>query len=324
MDTTRRAFISAVGAAASAAAMPAAHAANQSLQPAGSRLFVAAVTPCGSNGKFDEGLYRDLMPYFKEHGCDGILVLGSTGEFPSFSVAERKRVAETALKHRSGLQVMVQVGTPNLPETLELLGHAESNGADCVLCIPPFYFKKPSLEGLTDYYSRVLPATKLPVFLYHYPDMSAVPITKALLHNLEHFPNLAGIKDSTGNADSYADYVKEFPKLDIMTGTENNLPAALAAGKGAILVTGNLFPRRAAACFEAARKGGDVGAAYEKMRDANASLRVPGVPGGAALFKFGLTAHSFPESFVRPPYVSLTAEQKDAIRPKLDQVKALG
>lgn len=323
MNTTRRTFLGAAGATASAFAMSGTAASQSSAMP-GPRFFVAAVTPCDSQGKFDEALYRELMPFFKEHGVDGILVLGSTGEFPSFSVAERKRVAETALKHRSGLQVMVQVGTPNLPETLDLLAHAESNGADCVLCIPPFYFKKPSVEGLTDYYSHVLPATKLPVFLYHYPDMSAVPITIPLLHNLERFPNLAGIKDSTGNADSYAAYVKEFPKLDIMTGTENNLPAALAAGKGAILVSGNLFPRKVAACFEAQRKGGDVQAAYEQMRAANAAIRVPGVGGGASLIKYAFTGHGFRESFVRPPFVNLTGEQKALLKPKLDQVKALG
>src|SRR5580700_7008284 len=154
MSTTRRSFIGTVGVAASAAAMTGA--AKQATAASGSRFFVAAITPCDTSGKFDEALYRELMPFFKEHGVDGILVLGSTGEFPSFSVAERKRIAETALKHRSGLEVMVQVGTPNLPETLDLLSHAASNGADCVLCIPPFYFKKPAVEGLTEHYSRVL------------------------------------------------------------------------------------------------------------------------------------------------------------------------
>jgi 4-hydroxy-tetrahydrodipicolinate synthase len=289
----------------------------------GPRFYVAAVTPCDSRGKFDEGLYRDLMPYFKERGVDGVVVLGTTGEFPSFSVAERKKVAETALKHRSGLEMIIQVGTPNLPETLELLAHAQANGADQVLCIPPFYFKNPSTEGLTKYYSQVLEASKIPVNLYHYPGMSAVPISPQLLHNLEHYPNLAGIKDSTGNADGYAALVKEFPKLNMMTGTENNLPAALAAGKGAILVSGNLFPRQVAACFEAQRKGQDVAAAYAKLREVNALSRVQG-GGGAAAIKFALTAYGFRESYVRPPQLDLTAEQKAQVQPRLPQIKALG
>lgn len=219
--------------------------------------------------------------------------------------------------------MIVQVGTPNLPETLDLLAHAQANGADQVLCIPPFYFKNPDTRGLTKYYSQVLEASKIPVNLYHYPAMSAVPISPQLLHSLEHYPNLAGIKDSTGNAESYAALLKEFPKLNMMTGTEGNLQAALAAGKGAILVSANLFPRQAAACFEAQRKGQDVAAAYAKLREVNALARVPGGGGGAAI-KFGLTAYGFRESYVRPPQVDLTTEQKAQIQPRLAQIKALG
>lgn len=321
MDTTRRNFLGSVGVAASA--MAASRSAKTTNGPAGPRFYVAAVTPCDSRGKFDEALYRDMMPWFKERGVDGVLVLGTTGEFASFSVAERKRVAETALKHRSGLEMIVQVGTPNLPETLDLLAHAQANGADQVLCIPPFYFKNPPTEGLTKYYSQVLEAAKIPVNLYHYPGMSAVPISPALLHSLEKYPNLAGIKDSTGNADEYAGMVKEFPKLNIMTGTENNLPAALAAGKSAMLVSGNLFPRQVAAVFEAHRKGGDVAAAYAKLREVNALSRVQGGGGGAAI-KFAFTAYGFRESYVRPPQLDLTADQKAQLQPKLAQIKALG
>jgi 4-hydroxy-tetrahydrodipicolinate synthase len=313
METTRRNFLGAVGAAAAIAS---------SVDPAdagpasGPQLFVAAVTPCDSKGRFDEALYREMLPYFKDHGVDGVLVLGTTGEFPSFSVAERKRIAETALKHRSGLQIMVQVGTPNLPETLDLVNHACANGADQLLCMAPFYFKNPPLEGLKNFFSQVIEAAKVPVNLYHYPAMSAVPITKELLHSLEHYPNLAGIKDSTGNAESYASYVKEFPKLNIMTGTENNLPIALQNGKGAILVSANLFPKETAAVFAAHRDGKDVTEAHNKMQEANRSLRAPGV-GGAAMIKFALTGRGFRESFVRPPQVNLTEEQKSALKPKL-------
>jgi len=151
--------------------------------------------------------------------------------------------------------------------------------------------------------------------------MSAVPITPELLHNLEKYPALAGIKDSTGNPDTYKALVAEFPKLNMMTGTEGNLVAALAAGKGAILVSANLFPRQASACFEAQRKGGDVAAAYAKLREANALTRGGG---GAAGIKFGLQAYGFRESFVRPPQLDLTDAQKAQLKEKFAQIKAMG
>lgn len=320
METTRRTFVGALGAASTALA--AGKAAKTSPAKSGPLFYVAVVTPCDSKGHFDEALYRDLMPFLAERGADGVVVLGTTGEFASFSVAERKRIAETALKHRSGMKMMIQVGTPNMPETLELLNHAVAGGADSVLCIPPFYFKNPSVDGLTKYYSQILEASKIPVHLYHYPGMSAVPITPQLLHNLEHYPNLSGIKDSTGNAETYAAYAKEFPKLNMMTGTENNLPAALKAGMGAILVSGNLFPKQVAAVFQAHREGKDVTEAYNKLREANGSLRVQGAS-GAPLIKYAFTGYGFRESYVRLPQLDLTAEQKAQLKPKLADLPKL-
>src|SRR3977135_4523859 len=155
MQTTRRTFLGAVGAAAALGvvekaalreAPPGAPRPANAVPAAGEKVlfWVAASTPCGKDLKFDEELYKDLLAYLKANGADGVVVLGTTGEFPSFSMAERKKVAETAFKHRNGLEMIVQVGTPNLPETLDLLMHAQANGADQVLCIPPFYFKNPS------------------------------------------------------------------------------------------------------------------------------------------------------------------------------------
>jgi len=315
METSRRVFLGAMGAAASAAAMNAADSGGTA-RPA-PRFYVAAVTPCDSKGKFDDGAYRDMLAYFKDRGADGVLVLGTTGEFPSFSVAERKKVAEVALKHKAGMQMLVQVGTPNLPETLELLAHAGANGADGVLVMPPFYFKNPSVAGLARYCSQVLEATKLPVHFYHYPAMSAISISPELLHKLEQYPNLAGIKDSTGNAESYAANCKEFPKLNMMTGTENNLPAALAAGMGAILVSANIFTKQVAAVFKAHRAGQDTTEAFAKLREANQLLR----PGGAAGIKFAFSGLGIRETYVRPPQMDLNDQQKAQLRDKFAQLK---
>src|SRR5215472_16510952 len=299
MQTTRRTFLGAVSATT---AMAASRAAKTAAVKSGPNFYVAAVTPCDSK----------LMPLFKEKGADGVVVLGTTGEFPSFSTAERKKVAEVALKHRAGLKMIVQVGTPNLPETLELLNHAQANGADGILCIPPFYYKNPAVEPLVKHYSAILEASKLPVYLYHIPGTSAVPISHELLHKLEHFPNLAGIKDSTGNAEGYAAFVKEFPKLDMMTGTDNNLPHALAHNMGAILAGGNLFTKQSAAVFAAHREGKSIDEAFAKLREASAMVRGSG---GAPGIKFGLSAFGLRESYVRPPQVDLTAEQKEQLRP---------
>src|SRR5580692_8850223 len=108
--------------------------------------WVATVTPCDKNLKFDPGAFRDILAWFKHNGADGIVVLGTTGEFPSFSVAERKQIAEVALKDKLGMNIIVGPGTSNFSETLELAQHAETHGADGLLVIPPFYYKKPPTD----------------------------------------------------------------------------------------------------------------------------------------------------------------------------------
>ena len=125
-------------------------------------------------------------------------MLGTTGEYPSFSIAERKKIAETALKHRDGLSMIVRPGTTNFPETVDLIAHAAANGADGVLIIPPFYYKKPSAGGTDQVLLANLRAIKIPVTSYHIP-RRARSRSPRLLHSLEHYPNLAGIKDSTGD-----------------------------------------------------------------------------------------------------------------------------
>ena len=93
--------------------------------------------------EFDAGAYAEQLAWWKSQGADGVLVLGTNGEGPSFSVAERKKIAETAIKNRNGLDLIVTTGTPNFKETIELSQHAASIGADSLLIQPPFYYRSP-------------------------------------------------------------------------------------------------------------------------------------------------------------------------------------
>ena len=108
---------------------------------------------------------------------------------------------------------------------------------------------------MTKYFSLIFDQVKIPINLYHIPGTSAVPVTAELLHSLEHYPNLAGIKDSNGDVPEYEMYLREFPKLNMRTGTGNNLKAALNAKMGAILMEGNLFTKRIAECVHGAPRG---------------------------------------------------------------------
>src|SRR5215470_12125235 len=216
MQTKRRTFLGSVGAAAALGVaggvkipeVPAAPGSSGEVPAASSEkllFWVAASTPCG----------KDLLAYLKSNGADGVVVLGTTGEFPSFSVAERKKVAETAFKHRNGLNIIVSPGTANFPETLELCKHAEDNGADGLLIVPPFYYRHPRIDGLTRYFSMIFEQIKIPINLYHIPFATGVPISQELMHAMEKYPNLTGIKDSESDPEVYHKFVAEFPKLNM-------------------------------------------------------------------------------------------------------------
>ena len=294
--------------------------------PSGEKMlfWVAVSTPCDKNLNFDPELYKDLLAYLRSQGADGVVVLGTTGEFPSFSFAERKKVAETALKNRNGLNIIVGPGTSNFPETLELSKHAEENGADGLLIVPPFYYKRVEVEPLTKYYSILFERVKIPINLYHIPFASGVPISHELLHSLEHYPNLAGIKDSVSDPEVYHRFVSEFPKLNMRTGTDVNLKYALEHGMGAILAEGNNFTKQIAAVFAAKRAGKDIDEPIAKLNTALKLLRAGGVDEYGPM-KYALSLQMGTRQFYqRPPNSDVTEEQKAKIRAALEEIKRMG
>lgn len=345
METTRRDFLGAIGAATAlgavaeavgSSASPAAETTNTfvsvrsftSTAPAQAtgekQLFwTAASTPCDKNLNFDPELYKDVLAYLKTNGGDGVVVLGTTGEFPSFSTAERKKIADVAFKNRNGLNIIVSTGTSNFPETLELSLHAQENGADGLLVVPPFYYKHPKLEGLTRYFSMLFEKVTIPINLYHIPFATEVPISHDLLHSLEKYPNLAGIKDSSGDEDEYHKFVAEFPNLNMRTGTTHNLKYAMDSGMGAILAEGNNFTKQIAAVFAAKRAGQDIAAPLQKLFAAMKLLRDGGVNEYGPM-KYALSLQMGTRQFYqRPPNVDVTDEQKAKIKDALEEIKKM-
>jgi 4-hydroxy-tetrahydrodipicolinate synthase len=286
--------------------------------------WVATVTPCNAAGQFDPGALRAIMQWHKEAGADGVMVLGTSGEFTSFSVGERKLIAATALKNKNGLNVMVGPGTANITETIELARHAADNGADGFLVIPPYYFNAPPVAGLTRYYSMLMDAVRIPTSLYHIPGTSEVPITLELMNNLRHYPHLAGIKDSSGNAEGFTAFVKAFPELNMRAGTSNNLEIALEHGMGTILADGNMWSSRCADIFKAYRAGGDWKAALQRLRATQQIMR-PATQGAntyaAMKYVLGLQMGG-PRMYARVPYDQLSDAQMASMKAALERVKA--
>ncbi|MBX9600147.1 MAG: dihydrodipicolinate synthase family protein [Bryobacteraceae bacterium] len=272
------------------------------------KFYVAALTMLDGQGLFDEARQAAYLRYLEDGGVEGILVLGTSGEFPSFSTDERKAILETCMVNRGGLSVMAHVGSPSLPDTFELLEHAASSGAESVLAVPPFFYRNPPLEGLAVYYEAILHASPLPVHLYHIPRLSGAPISVELIRRLAEFPNLRGLKDSHNTPQGHAELVKEFPDLDIYAGFAECLTANLSnGGAGCITGNGSVLRRQTRAVFDAFRSGAGLEAAQSAVDDADAALGdFDWVPG----WKYAVSLSGIPESPCRPPLVGLKDTQK--------------
>jgi len=306
MILTRRGFIE-TGAAWAAA--------NKIGQNGGPQFIVAAATMLDRNGRFDDSMNKDYLAHIAEGGADGALALGTTGEFASFSVKERKQILESFMRHKGKLSILCQVTTPNLPETLDLLEHAAAVHADYALALPPFYYKNPSTDGLVAFYEPILKAARIPVLLYNIPQNSGVPITAELLRRLSKYERLYGMKDSFSKAEPLVAFIHEFTKLKILTGVPQNVVTDLEAGGGGALTgNGSVFLRETRAVFDAWSKGGDTKAAQQRLDQASAVL---GGYEGIPAIKCALSLQGMPDSAVRPPFTHLSPDRKKELAERL-------
>ena len=311
MSITRRGFLESGAAWAAAARIG---------QSDGPQFFVAAVTTLDRSQRFDDAMNKDYLAFVAAGGADGALAMGTTGEFASFSVKERKQILESFLRHKGKLAIMCQVGTPNLPETLELLEHAAAVGAGSALVLPPFYYKGPSIDGLVAYYEPILKAARIPVLLYNIPQVSGVAITPELLRRLSSFDRLYGMKDSFNKADVLVANIRAFPKLKFLTGVPQNIVADLeASGAGALTGNGSVLLHQTRAVFDAWSKSGDAKAAQQRLNEAGAVFSgYDGIPAT----KYALSLMGLRESAVRPPFMSLSDAQKKELAPKFHRLQS--
>ncbi|HVV27386.1 MAG TPA: dihydrodipicolinate synthase family protein [Rhizomicrobium sp.] len=326
MDTTRRMFVG-MGAASAAVAAGVNPAISAPVSQAKDKFWIAAVTPCDKNYEFDAAAYREYMAWWKSQGADGILVLGTNGEGPSFSAAERKKIAETAMKNKNGLDIIICTGTPNFKESIELSQHAAAIGADSVLIQPPFYYKNPKGEGVVEYFNLIFDKVKTPVRYYHIPKVTGVPVDVSVIQKLAEHPQFIGVKNSNGVPEEFEAFSTQTPsRLNIISGTDNNLLAALKHGNGVILGSGNVYTKEVAAIFAAHHAGRDPQPEFDKLTQATKLMQANGYDSNYNAIRVALNLRmgNGRTTHARPPHVALSDEQQARIRAGVAQLKALG
>ncbi len=218
--------------------------------------ITAIVTPF-KNGQLDEEAYRALIERQITEGIHGIVPCGTTGESPTLSHAEHKRVVEICLDQvKKRVPVIAGAGSNSTSESVELTKHAEAAGANYALLITPYY-NKPTQEGLFQHYKTVAAATKIPIVVYNVPGRTSVNLLPETMARLAALPNIVGLKDATGDLKQGSKTLELCgDKITVLSGDDfTTFPLLCVGGMGVISVVSNVVPGDMAGMCNAFFKG---------------------------------------------------------------------
>jgi len=276
--------------------------------------FTALVTPF-KNGSLDEVAFRGLVDWQISEGTSGLVPVGTTGESPTLSHDEHKRVVEWCVqqvKHR--VPVIAGSGSNSTAEAIELSQYAEEVGADAVLIVTPYY-NKPTQEGLYQHYKAINDAIGIPIIIYNIPARSVIDMSVETMKRLFELRNIAGVKDATANVIRVSQQRAAMgPGFNQLSGEDASALGFMAhGGHGCISVTSNVAPRLCAE-FQSACLKGDYAAALklqDKLMPLHHALFIETNPAPA---KYALSLLGKCADTVRLPMVPLAETTKAAVR----------
>ncbi len=285
--------------------------------------FHGIIPPVATPMKDDEELDLPRLRWFIDHlignGVHGVFVLGTNSEFCTLDDREKQEVIATAVAHVNGrVPVLAGTGAESTREVIRLTKMAEREGADGASIITP-YFILPNQQEIFDHYRRIAESTRLPILLYNNPaTCGGVKIDVGTLARLAEIPNIVGIKDSSGDLQNTAEYIRVAPdRFSVMIGRDTLIFYGLMAGaRGAVPATGNVAPALVAEIYNRHRAGDLAGAkaAQDRLSPLRLALTLSTVPSGlkAALRMIGL-----PIGPCRSPVSDLPKDKEPQMRAAL-------
>ncbi len=292
-----------------------------------SGILAAGLTPFHADLSLAHEPFVDHTRWLLNHGCDAVLLFGTTGEGLSLSVPERLAGLDAVLSADiPARRVLVGTGASALPDAVELTRTATQEGVGGVLVLPPAHFRQVSPEGLFRFYDRLIQAVGDPdlrLYFYHYPALSGVPVPFSVIEELRGtYPDqIAGIKDSSGEWDHTEALCHHFPDLQVFSGTERLLLQVLGAGgAGCISATANVTAALAAQVLQRWR----ADEAPESIQDTLSAFRgafgpLPTIPALKFLLSRRLEAPDW--ATVRPPLAPLADAEQETVGEIADRLE---
>jgi 4-hydroxy-tetrahydrodipicolinate synthase len=286
--------------------------------------LVALITPMREDGSVDEKAYADLVDWQIKEGTNGVVPVGTTGESPTLSHKEHRRVVEIAIEVSAGrVPVIAGAGSNSTEEAIALTRHAKEAGADAALVVTPYY-NKPTQEGMFLHYAAIADAVDLPIIIYNIPPRSVVDMSVETMARLAKHRNIIGVKDATANLvrplHTRRACGDDFCQL---SGEDHTALAFNAAGgSGCISVTANIAPRLCsqmqAAWFEG--RVADAMALQNRLVPLHDSLFAETSPGPV---KFAASLLGKTSERCRLPLAPVTQPTRDRVKAAMAEVGLL-
>lgn len=277
-------------------------------------------TPFDADGAVDHDALAALVEWVETRGVDFIVPCGSNSAAPMLTDDERAAVVKTVCDAAS-VPVLAGTGTPGLQATLAATDRAAAAGADAALVVTPYYFSHGE-EALQEYYREVADASPLPVYLYSVPKYTATPLAPDLVGDLAAYPNIGGIKDSSGDVANIGRLdARTDDEFDILVGSGGVYAPALDAGAdGGVLALANVVPERASDVFDL--HASDPHTARTLNRELielnHAVTATYGVPG----LKAAMRARDAPAGQVRSPFREVDETARNTLHELVDKALA--
>jgi 4-hydroxy-tetrahydrodipicolinate synthase len=264
----------------------------------------ALITPFTKSGTLDEPAVRKLAQRQVDAGIHFLVPCGTTGETPTLSPAERRRIVEICVEVAKGRAlVLAGAGGYDTHEVMHAASEMEKAGAQGLLSVTPYY-NKPTPEGLYQHYKAIADSTPLPIIVYNVPGRTGCNIDPATLVRISSIKNIVGVKEASGNVTQMAEICRAVPKdFLVMSGDDAlTLPLMAIGGRGIISVASNEVPAEMVQMVEAAEKGNFADARHwhEKLLPIMQINFVESSPGPV---KFAMAAMGLCEEAYRLPMV---------------------
>lgn len=288
--------------------------------------MVPAVSTFHANGDLDRDAFLFNIEAHLDHGVDGVLVAGSSGESALLDDDDRRTLLGWARERvPANKWLLAGVGSESTRQTIARAHDAKAAGATAALVVSPHYFlKRMSEAALLAHFRAVADASPLPVMLYNIPVYAHVVLSPALVHEMAQHPNVIGMKDSAGNLPVFMQYLEaQSPTFRVMTGSGATMVPAIKAGaSGAILAIALYAGPAVRLMFDAAREGRLDEAAAMQVRLAPIATDIGGAMGPAGI-KAAMTLSGLRGGLTRSPLLPLTADELAIVKARLESAGVL-